>query len=193
MREREQAKQAAEQCEEEDPEPVAMKRPAAKSAKTTGGKKGWPKGKGDDDEPKPKPAKTGKKGDDEPKPKPAKKGKQGDDDEPEPKPAKRGKKGDDEPEPKPAKRGRKGEDDEPKPKPAKKGKPDGDDDPEPKPAKKGSKPKVKKTFARRFEPENEGDSKCLWTSIRDAFNAVLRPHFRYPVKFEDCQPKSNPT
>mmetsp|Transcript_32655 Transcript_32655/g.76240 ORF Transcript_32655/g.76240 Transcript_32655/m.76240 type:complete len:120 (-) Transcript_32655:47-406(-) len=27
MREREQAKQAAEQCEEEDPEPVAMKRP----------------------------------------------------------------------------------------------------------------------------------------------------------------------
>ncbi|CAE7467622.1 PU1 [Symbiodinium microadriaticum] len=168
------------------------------------------------DEPKPKRATKGEQGD-EPKPKRAKKGEQQGEEEPKPKRAKKGKQGDDEPkrakkgeqqgddEPKRAKKGKQG--DEPKraqkgkqgdePKRAQKGK-QGDEEPKPKPAKKGKQgdePKpLKKTFAKRWEPEVEGRSKCLWTSIRDAFNDLIRPQLRFPTKFEDpfwmhCRPK----
>ncbi|CAE7339651.1 PU1 [Symbiodinium sp. KB8] len=172
------------------------------------------KGEQQGDEPKPKRAKKGEQGD-EPKPKRAKKGEQQGEEEPKPKRAKKGKQGDDEPkrakkgeqqgddEPKRAKKGKQG--DEPKraqkgkqgdePKRAQKGK-QGDEEPKPKPAKKGKQgdePKpLKKTFAKRWEPEVEGRSKCLWTSIRDAFNDLIRPQLRFPTKFEDCQPKSIP-
>ncbi|CAE7461590.1 abcF4 [Symbiodinium sp. CCMP2592] len=181
-------KQGKQGDDEEEPKPKPAKRgKQGDDEEPKPAKKGK---RGDDEEPKP--AKKGKRGDDEPKPKPATKCKQGDD-EPKPKPAKKGKQGDDEPKPKPAKKGKQG--DEPVPKPAKKGKQGDDDEPLPKPAKKGNEPKppLKKTFARRFEPPTEGDPKCLWTSIRDAFNAVIRQHFRFPVKHEDlfwkhCRP-----